>query len=184
MLKRMAEGEVILPLFFLQLTPILATLGGLNIVITKLICTFNITCLFVYVYYVRQNMDSAVFLTSEEDIEHFKLCQCSSTQDVRGYSIAHDMILVCGLVSMCWSSVALSSELASKYVSLLSAGRSADLVLNHILKNSISGAACLLELDNQEQSGSLQMNERHQQVFLFFSLSLSLHISISMWYIV
>jgi hypothetical protein len=175
MLKRMAEGEVILPLFFAQLTPILATLGGLNIVITKLICTFNMTCFFVYIYYVRQNIDSTVFLTNDEDIEHYKLCQCSSNQDVRGYSIAHDMILLSGLVSICWSSVALSSELASKYVSLLSAGRSADLVLNHILKNSISGAACLLELDNQEQSGSLQMNERHQQVFSFFSLSLSLH---------
>jgi hypothetical protein len=34
-------------------------------------------------------------------------------------------------------------------VELLRAGRSADSMLNHILKNSIAGAACLLELDQQ-----------------------------------
>eukprot|EP00615_Pteridomonas_danica_P014739 CAMPEP_0114406222 /NCGR_PEP_ID=MMETSP0102-20121206/21026_1 /TAXON_ID=38822 ORGANISM="Pteridomonas danica, Strain PT" /NCGR_SAMPLE_ID=MMETSP0102 /ASSEMBLY_ACC=CAM_ASM_000212 /LENGTH=531 /DNA_ID=CAMNT_0001572073 /DNA_START=418 /DNA_END=2013 /DNA_ORIENTATION=+ len=95
------------------------------------------------------------------------LCQCSPFDPpLRSVGLMHDLFLITGLFYLCWTSCALSADIATKYVKLLSAGRSGDLALNHNLKNSIAGAACLLELDNQdqEQNGSSELRSRQKQV--------------------
>jgi hypothetical protein len=162
----MNNGEIISPSLFLLILPLIATPGGMDVMWAKTVTVINLALFLIHTYLMYQRgMDNKLITNTFDLVKLHPTCNCSPIDPyMRDVGIIHDIILILGLFYLCWTSCALSADIAAKYVNLLSAGRSGDLVLNHNLKNSIAGAACLLEMDNHEQNGSLELRNRQKQV--------------------
>ena len=65
-----------------------------------------------------------------------------------------DVTILSSFLLISYHSCASSVDISSNYQHMLRAGSEADSILNHILKNSISGAACLIEMGLQEDNES------------------------------
>eukprot|EP00614_Pseudopedinella_elastica_P003747 CAMPEP_0172604884 /NCGR_PEP_ID=MMETSP1068-20121228/25136_1 /TAXON_ID=35684 /ORGANISM="Pseudopedinella elastica, Strain CCMP716" /LENGTH=684 /DNA_ID=CAMNT_0013407111 /DNA_START=159 /DNA_END=2213 /DNA_ORIENTATION=+ len=97
----------------------------------------------------------------------FMSCKNCTQEDLddRRASLTMDTYAILSSFGICYFSCVPGASISNDFVNLLRAGRSADSVLNHILKNSIAGAACLLEMDQETTptSCSCGKGERLQQ---------------------
>jgi hypothetical protein len=187
------RGEVCTPQIFFLSLPVFSTLGGMKVRTARIISMCGLLILALQTIVVVHMMaPSGDLIRNKSDIEVFKKCGCVSLHSCSGPGVEsserdqeechmktvyliHDIIYIFSLVYIGWTTCAVSAVNVGKYVNLLSANRSADLVLNHILKNSIAGAACMIEVDISESGHTQEEKQRLDQVnFLFIILILIL----------
>jgi hypothetical protein len=66
----------------------------------------------------------------------------------------HDLMVFAYVMCIAYFSLAPGLQMSDELIKTLRAGRLADSVLNHILKNSVAGAACLIEIEIEDMPES------------------------------
>lgn len=130
--KRMSQGGLPLHLATSLSMPLIATPAGMYVQWARYLSIFN---LFIYALIVAAVYDQIKYnrYIGQERNDHI-------------LSLIYDVIAILPSFAVAYFSCLPGASISNDYVELLRAGRSADSMLNHILKNSIAGSACLLEM--------------------------------------
>jgi hypothetical protein len=161
--------------------PVVGICAGLDIRVAKLLSCFNLVFLVYFLVVLKHGLQNNLIITNHIDQIYIERCGCVSSSlsvynrecdddgggcSMRFATLMFDLGSVLGLVFICWTTCTITAENESKYINYLSANRSADLVLNHILKNSIAGAATIIEVDISELDQNGEEAERLEEVLI------------------
>jgi len=133
--KRMSQGGLPLHLATSLSMPLIATPAGMHVQWARYVSILNL-CIFsltVFAVYGQIKCNGCIDQERNDQV----------------LSIISDVLAILPSFAVAYFSCLPGASISNDYVELLRAGRSADSMLNHILKNSIAGAACLLELDQK-----------------------------------
>eukprot|EP00614_Pseudopedinella_elastica_P001301 CAMPEP_0172609764 /NCGR_PEP_ID=MMETSP1068-20121228/29678_1 /TAXON_ID=35684 /ORGANISM="Pseudopedinella elastica, Strain CCMP716" /LENGTH=531 /DNA_ID=CAMNT_0013413345 /DNA_START=45 /DNA_END=1640 /DNA_ORIENTATION=+ len=151
LMRRVHKGELSFVFTMIGTMPILSTGAGMSVHVAKAASVVN---LFFFIAQVDCVYTQIGMISISGSDEHDVLLQ----------TLIVDIIVAVAFTIMLWSACVVSSESGRKYIGLFRAGRLADSVLNHILKNSVAGAACLIELGNREDGASDAAAARDKKV--------------------
>jgi len=148
MLRRVKEGQFPYVIVLICMVPALATGVGMKVRTALYATTINVVLLAFVIRRMSEVIDS-IIEQDGADKHHLR------------ESLINDVVVMGAFWSLAWWACATSSEAGEKFVTLLRAGREADSILNHILKNSIAGVASMIELDHRESNIT---HDRDQEV--------------------
>ena len=133
--KRMSQGGLPLHLATSLSMPLIATPAGMHIQWARCVSMINLLIFTLIVVAVYDKIKCNGCIGQERNDQVL--------------SLIYDILVILPSFAGAYFSCLPGASISNDYVELLRAGRSADSMLNHILKNSIAGAACLLELDQK-----------------------------------
>ena len=146
-----AQGRISVSWALYLAFPSVATPGGLDVNDAKKMSFFLLGLYGLLVAKVFVNVERRCDSETEEwssDIE-----SCTALRNYFYVDFIAHFIMCFGTAS---SSCIAGAEIAQKFIAHLQAGREADSVLNHTIKNSVAGAIALLEI---EQSGNTSLHD-------------------------
>jgi hypothetical protein len=124
-------------ILFSMALPLITTPCGMNVRLAKTVCLFS-SIVFVLTTYATYRR----ILSNPSCVDG----QCSD----RLFALANDFMVALATISISYSTCVPSSDVSIEFVELLKAGRVGDCALNHVLKNTIAGASCLLEMEQAQ----------------------------------
>jgi len=138
---RMLGGSVPPLLKMVATLPLQAIPAGMDITVAKRLTSATVAMSLLVVYFMCQ-----IPLASDMDT-----CSCeTSDADLRLKVTMQDVLNLLLCISIAYFTLAPGLQMTEELTKTFRDGRLADSVLNHILKNSIAGAACLLEIEIEE----------------------------------
>jgi hypothetical protein len=130
----MRDGIIPIMVLFGLLTPIIAVPIGMNIKLARLVVVFNSLVTLNTCWHIRANMN--------ENSDNFV---------IRLARFRINMLTFALLTFAGYYSCFPAAEIGDAFVKRMDSDIQADAILNNVLKNSIAGAACLIEMEQDDQ---------------------------------
>ena len=131
MMRQLNEGRFPVVLALISMVPALATGVGMRVSMAMHASILNLILLALVTWKVYEKIQMAGKMNGGGDVQYLAV------------SLAQDLVVMGAFWGISWHACASSSLAGENYISLLRAGRQADSILNHILKNSIAGRSCI-----------------------------------------
>mmetsp|Transcript_2374 Transcript_2374/g.5150 ORF Transcript_2374/g.5150 Transcript_2374/m.5150 type:complete len:574 (+) Transcript_2374:175-1896(+) len=143
-IQSIENGSIPMNLMFGLILPLITTPCGMDANLAKLVSVVTFVSLIFSILAMRHRMVANCIAES-----------CTEEQLGDRYTtMRNDFLAVLAMVSLAYSTCVPGSVISNEFVELLRAGRTADSFLNHLLKNTIAGAACLIEIDQHDASSA------------------------------
>jgi hypothetical protein len=150
---RFFQGELPLAARVFLCIPLYAVPAGMSYPIARFVTLFNVGVYLLTMYAVFNMRECSSVTTEESGLVTWVACSSSplmASQRERVSVLIHDALITFLSLGMAYNAIVPSMKVSEEYIGLLRAGRLADSVLNHIVKNSIAGASVLLEIVLQD----------------------------------
>jgi hypothetical protein len=133
------EGHVPPALKMSMLLPLQCTSMGMDISVAKRVTLVNLVIVGI----------TASFIFLLERPEELHSCNDDETHILRNKIFVNDMLLTMYALGVAYFSLVPGILITAEYNKALQAGRLADSVLNHIIKNSMASVSAILEIKDQ-----------------------------------
>jgi hypothetical protein len=141
------HGELKFQLILYVLLPLVSTPAGTRISTAKALTFINLALYAVITAKIYLNIDHA-------ECHDEEMCTAEEIRNKRVKFITDLNSQIVAAFGVFYHSCLTSMEQSERVMQLLKAERETDSILNHSLKNSVAGAVCLLEVEQQEHKGA------------------------------
>jgi len=137
--SEMNRGRIPIPVILYSILPLIATSTGMTIRTAKFAVLYNIFTFLIIAY----NISNITGICID------KSCHSIDKQQ-RDINFHLDLILSSILMSLSWFCCLPAAEIGDNFIRTKEIDAKADAMLSNILKNSIAGASCLIEIEQEE----------------------------------
>jgi len=142
LIKQMNRGRIPIPLILFNTMPIIATSVGMSVNVVKYVIVYNLIAFMIISY----NVSSHTTCFFEEF--------CNVDYEEKYFSFIIDFIINLVIITMAWFCCIPAAEIGNQFIRSIDADSQADAMLSNILKNSIAGASCLIEIEQEEMKAN------------------------------
>mmetsp|Transcript_729 Transcript_729/g.906 ORF Transcript_729/g.906 Transcript_729/m.906 type:complete len:735 (+) Transcript_729:145-2349(+) len=141
--SEMNRGRIPIPVILYSILPLIATSTGMTIRTAKFAVLYNIFTFLIIAY----NISNITGICID------KSCHSIDKQQ-RDINFHLDLILSSILMSLSWFCCLPAAEIGDNFIRTKEIDAKADAMLSNILKNSIAGASCLIEIEQEEMKAN------------------------------
>jgi hypothetical protein len=136
--RQMNQGRIPSVMLLFCLLPFIVTPAGMTIKLAKGVVLYN----------------SVMFALIFNNIWEDRTCEdisCSPVfYETKRVNLVIDLTMHTTIIIVAWFGCISAAEIGNQFIKRMDSDIQADAILNNVLKNSIAGAACLLEIEQEE----------------------------------
>mmetsp|Transcript_27356 Transcript_27356/g.35448 ORF Transcript_27356/g.35448 Transcript_27356/m.35448 type:complete len:629 (-) Transcript_27356:456-2342(-) len=140
-IKELNQGRIPFSILYCNILPLIATSTGMSIEVAKYVVIYN---LFAFII-VASNVYHVV------ECPHYS---CNIDISDRRLNFYCDVIMFSVIFSLTWFCCLPAIEIGNDYIRTKEVDAKADAMLSNVLKNSIAGASCLIEIEQEEMKAN------------------------------